>query len=117
MAKTVQQGYYKLKGINKWMHFSMNCWINLKQDSGKDIGTFGKEYDEADTISRFIILCEVAQAALKAYDQEQGNDIDYDIYKVRAWMEALKEDDAADFMAAMSHSINLPVPKKDKAKK
>ncbi len=112
MAKTVQQGYYKLKGVNKWLHFSMNCWVNLKQDSGKDIGTFGKEYDDADTIGKFMILTEVAYAAAKAYDQEEGNDIDYNIFKVRTWMEALKEDDAKDFMLAMSHSINLPVGKK-----
>ena len=112
MAKTVQQGYYKLKGINKWMHFSMNCWVNLKQDSGKDIGTFGRDYENADTVGQFMLLCEVAFASLKAYDQEEDNDIDYNIFKVRTWMEALKEDDAADFISAMTHSMNLPVGKK-----
>ena len=112
MAKTKQQGYYKLVPANKWLHFSMNCWVNLKKDSGKDIGTVFSEYDKGDMVDQFSTLCDIAYAALKSYDQEEDNEIDYNIYKVRTWMEELKEEDATDFIAAMTHSINLPGGKK-----
>ena len=138
MAKTERQSYYELKFIeqkenrtkegvlinedvieverSKYLHFSMNCWVNLKQDTGKDIGTLFSEYDKADNVDQFITLCDIAYAALKANDQEEGNDIDYTIFNVRTWMEGLKEENAAGFIAAMTHSMNLPLGK-EKAKK
>lgn len=108
MAKTKQRGYYKLKTANKWGHFSMNCWINLKQDSGRDIGTLAADYDNQDETGQFLYLADIMYAALKAYDQEEDNEIDYNVFKVRNWMSTLKEEDSKEFMDAMMHSINTP---------
>ena len=85
--KTTTNGYYTFKVDKKdrVLHFSMNTWYNLKEDTGRDLSEYGKLLDSGSDIEKAFALSEIIFAAAKAYDQEEGIDIDYNIYKVRSW--------------------------------
>ncbi len=84
MNKTHTNGYYKLPN-DQYLHFSMNTWYNLKESTGKDITDYGVALEKGTDVEKAFALAEIIFAAAKAYDQEEGNDIDYNIYKVRSW--------------------------------
>ena len=112
MAKnyTKQRGYLQLptEEGNKWMHFSMNFIVNLQELTGLDIVTWGKELDKKDVFNQGLSICELMYAALAAFDQEEDNDIDYNIYKVRVWgIEAMNNDDklAKNILEALTNSL------------
>lgn len=114
--KIKQNGYLaikigddKNKKVEKWLHFSTNCWFNLEEDTGKDVLSFMDQMNKGNTTQQFKDICQIAFAAMKAYDQENGNDIDYNIYKVRDWLsQNLDEKSAERFVAAMTWNIDLP---------
>ena len=85
--KTTTNGYYTLKvdGKDRTLHFSMNTWYNLKENTGKDLAEYGIILEKGEDIEKAFALAEIIFAAAKAYDQEEGNDIDYNIYKIRGW--------------------------------
>lgn len=93
----------------KTLSFSMNFVFNLQELSGKDLITWGKELDQKSELEQGIALCDVAYAAMTAYDQEEGNKIDYNIYKVRKWVGLLDKDQINDFLAALTFNIQPPV--------
>ena len=108
-----QRGYYTLKSGQK-LHFSANCWYNLLEDTGMQADEFGKklqaEFDKdvPDTLTTLNLLTDLAFAAAKAYDQEEGNAITYTRFKVRDWMAQLKKEDSAAFVRAMTGSTEVP---------
>ena len=114
-----QRGYYDLKtedGVQT-LHFSANCWYNVLEDTGMEADVFGKalqdEFDakKQDTLKILNLLTDLAFAAAKAYDQEQGNEIEYNRFKVRDWMAGLKETDSEAFVHAMTGSSEIPAKK------
>lgn len=118
-----QKGYYRLKfnevlddgsisERSKMLHFSMVAWMELQQDTGKDIRIFGAEYEELDDLGKFKLLCEVAFAAAKAYDLEKGNEIDYNIHNMVNWMGYVEPADAIEFQTAMTASLKQPLSAK-----
>lgn len=107
---TKQQGYLQLptEQGTKWMHFSMNFLVNLQELTEKDVSTWGRDMREQDPFKQGLSLCELMYASLAAFDQEEGNDIDYNIYKVTNWgLEAMNNDDklAANILEAMTNSL------------
>ena len=111
MEQTLTNGYYQLPN-KQWLHFSTNCWFNLQQNTGKDVLTWNKEYTEFnkkdDILGQYNLLAELAFAAARAYDQEEGNEIKYNFFKVRSWMDTLNGQHAMDFFNAMSWNLGLP---------
>lgn len=105
LPRTPENGYYKLKSANKWMHFSMPALIILKKDTGKDIVTWAKEYDAGDAVSQYEALCQIAFAGLKAFDLAEHNEIDYNEVNVQNWMGTLTELDSGEFQEAMSFAF------------
>ena len=114
-----QRGKYDLrtdKGTQT-LHFSANCWYNLLEDTGKQSDEFSVELGTAfseepiDTLKVLNLLTDLAFAAAKAYDQEEGNDITYTRFKVRDWMAGLKEADSEHFVKAMTGSNDIPIVK------
>ena len=112
--KAKQNGYYKLPS-GQYLHFSTNCWFNLLEDTGKQVDQFGLELqaefdkDKVDVLKVVNLLTDLAFAAAKAHDQEEGIEISYNRFKVRDWVSQLKDTDSEEFMAAMTASIQVPI--------
>tara|TARA_R100000781_G_scaffold60150_1_gene38450 strand:- start:839 stop:1213 length:375 start_codon:yes stop_codon:yes gene_type:complete len=98
-----QRGYYSLKigGKNRTMHFSMNFWASLTEVLDVGLQDLEKVFSDKSQLSsiRAIIYC-----GLLAYDQEEGNEIDYNIYKVGSWLDDLKQDEFQNVMQAMTET-------------
>ena len=113
-----QRGYYTLESGQK-LHFSANCWYNLLEDTGMQADEFGTklqaEFDKEDpnTLDSLNLITDIAFAAAKAYDQEEGNEITYNRFKIRAWMTETMKDEAsgAEFMQAMMGAQDIPEQK------
>lgn len=84
MQKTPTNGYYELPN-GQHLHFSMNTWYNLKEATGKDITDYGQALEKGTDIEKAFALAEIVHAAAKAYNQEEGLKVDFNIYKVRGW--------------------------------
>ena len=94
MNKTTTNGYYTVKSIDKTLHFSMNAWYNLKESTGNELTDYGNALKEGSELEKAIALSDIIFAGMKAYDQEEGNEIDYNIYKIRGWLGGeIKADD------------------------
>src|SRR5210317_1434855 len=100
-----QRGYYSIKlgGKMRTLHFSMNFWANFTDTEGISIGTI-----------RALIY-----SAILANDQEEGNEIDYNEFKVGVWLEDLQADKLEDIVNAMMESrvlgndLNMGVKRND----
>lgn len=82
--KTATNGYYTLPN-NQGLHFSMNAWYNLKENTGKELHEFGVVLDNGSDIEKAFALGEIIFAAAKANNQEEGEKINFNIYTVRGW--------------------------------
>lgn len=71
-------------GKIRTLHFSMNFWAAFEQASGFSISEIDKVFGSGLSLSSMRAL---VYSGLLAYDQENGNVIDYTIYKVGDWME------------------------------
>lgn len=83
------------------MHFSMNFWASLTETLDVAIEELDKVFTGKLQLSsiRAIIYC-----GLLAYDQEEGNEIDYNIYKVGSWLDDLPQDEFQNIMTAMTET-------------
>ena len=117
--ETKQLGYFKLPTDNgtQMLHFSVNAWFNLKEDTGMEFVEVGTKIlalheENVKDLEVLNLLTDVAYAAAKAYDQEEGNEIKYNRYNVRAWMGALGVNDSLDFWNSMVGSTVVPEDEK-----
>ena len=98
-----QRGYYTLVigGKERTMHFSMNFWASLTETLDVGLQDLEKVFSDKSQLSsiRAIIYC-----GLLAYDQEEGKDIDYNIYKVGSWLDELNQDEFNHIMKAMTET-------------
>lgn len=111
-----RRGYFDIKtdsGETKTLHFSINAWFNLQEATGLDLVAFGaamdKEYKKKkpDNVKILDMISELALAAAKAYCQEEDQPIDFNKFKMRAWLSTLNDDQMNDFMQAMLSSTSL----------
>ena len=121
MNKSIKNGYYKLKTKDgdKWLHFSRLFISKIKEVSGKNIVEFGSYVSSLDESlnwqDQFDAITDLSMAAMLAHDEKEGNDIDYDLYKVGEWLyEATEKDDKviSDIFKALKQ--NLPEPGKNR---
>ena len=86
MEVNQKRGYCQLNigGKIRTLHFSMNFWAAFEQASGYSISEIDKVFGSGLSLSSMRAL---VYSGLLAYDQENGNEIDYTIYSVGDWME------------------------------
>jgi len=100
---TKQRGYHKVKlgGKQRTLHFSMNFWANFTELMGIGLQDLGEVF--ASNLSLKAIRTLIYSAVL-AYDQEEGNEIDYNEFKVGAWLEDLTSEELEAIILAMTES-------------
>jgi hypothetical protein len=98
-----KRGYYtiKLGGKNRIMHFSMNFWANFTDELNVSLDQITTVFDKGVNIATIRALI---YSALLANDQEQGNEIDYNVYTVGAWLEDFDAENIDDIVKAMMES-------------
>lgn len=98
-----KRGYYALKlgGRKRTLHFSMNFWANFTDTLNIPLEGIGTVFDGGVSLSTIRAL---VYSSLLAYDQEEGNEIDYNEFKVGAWMEDLNQTDLEKIISAMMES-------------
>lgn len=116
---TRKRGYYTLKlgGKNRNMHFSMNFWANFTEILGVSLEDIGQVFNNGMSISKIRTLM---YSGLLAYDQEEGNEIDYNEFQVGAWLEDMPAEKLEDIINAMLESrilgndLNMGIQRKVK---
>lgn len=98
-----KRGFYtvKLGGKNRTLHFSMNFWANFTDEMNLPIEQIGNVFQGGVSISAIRAL---VYSALLANEQEQGNEIDFTIYTVGAWLEDLDATELEKVVEAMTES-------------
>ena len=114
--KIKERGYYELKwgDQSKWMHLASRTFIGQIQEvTGKDIVAFGKDLSSTDDKpqqEQFDKITDLVHAGFRAYDLEEGIDIDYNAYKVGNWLwEACNESDLV--ISGVYDTLNAALPK------
>ena len=98
-----KRGFYtvKLGGKNRTLHFSMNFWANFTDEMDLPIEQIGNVFNGGVSISAIRAL---VYSALLANEQEQGNEIDFTIFTVGAWLEDLDATELEKIVEAMTES-------------
>jgi len=98
-----KRGYYSLKigGKNRTLHFSMNFWANFTDLLGIPLDKLGDVFEGGISIKS---IRSLIYSGLLAYDQEEGNEIDYNEFKVGSWLEDVNQDDILKIVNAMTES-------------
>ena len=98
-----KRGYYTLKlgGQNRTMHFSMNFWANFTEILDVSLDKLGDLFTEGVAIKTIRAL---VYSAILAYDQEEGNEIDYNEFKVGVWLEDFDAEEINEVVNAMMES-------------
>jgi hypothetical protein len=86
---TKQTGYYTLpNGQN--LHFSINAWYILEEETGYKPQEFLADLieessrKEPNEFTLLTLLSDLTFAACKAYDLEEGNEVTYNRFKIRS---------------------------------
>ena len=98
-----KRGFYtvKLGGKNRTLHFSMNFWANLTEVLEIKLHEIGKIFDGGVSLN---MVRAIVYSAILANEQEQGNEIDFTIYTVGAWLEDLDATELEKIVEAMTES-------------
>lgn len=98
-----KRGFYtvKLGGKNRTLHFSMNFWANFTDEMNLPIDKIGSVFEGGVSISAIRAL---VYSALLANEQEQGNEIDFTIFKVGSWLDELDATELEKIVEAMTES-------------
>lgn len=83
------------------MHFSMNFWSNFTEQLNLPLDKIGDVFSSGMSIKGIIALI---YSGLLAYDQEEGNEIDYNEFKVGIWLEDFDSEKLNDVVSSMLES-------------
>ncbi len=83
------------------MHFSMNFWSNFTEQLNLPLDKIGDVFSGGMSIKGIIALI---YSGLLAYDQEEGNEIDYNEFKVGIWLEDFDSEKLNDVVSSMLES-------------
>ena len=98
-----KRGYYTLKlgGKMRTMHFSMNFWSNFTEQMNISLDKIGDIFVCCMSIKGIRALI---YSCVLAHDQEQGNEIEYNVFKGWMWLEYFDSDKLNDVVNAMMQS-------------
>jgi hypothetical protein len=100
---TRKRGYYTLSlgGKDRTMHFSMNFWGSFCDILGISLEQIGTAFANGISITT---LRTIIYSGLWAFDKEEGNEIDYNEFKVGAWLEDLEAAKLEEIVSVMFES-------------
>jgi hypothetical protein len=98
-----KRGYYTLTigGRKRTMHFSMNFWSAFTDSLNIPLDGIGDIFNGGVSVTGIRAL---VYSGILAYDQEEGNEIDYTIFKVGSWLDDMKADELEKIVNAMLES-------------
>ena len=79
----------------------MNFWANFTEIMNVPLDKIGELFAGGVSISAIRAL---VYSAMLAHDQEEGNEIDYNQFKVGAWLEDLGQEELEKMIGAMMES-------------
>jgi hypothetical protein len=98
-----KRGYYSLMigEKNRTLHFSMNFWAAFTDELNISLYQIDKFFSSSLNLNTIRAL---VYAGLLAYDQEEGNEIDYNIYKVGAWLDDVNTEQFNEMINTLTES-------------
>lgn len=98
-----KRGYYTVEmgGKQRTLHFSMNFWANFTDQLGISLEDLGDVFSGGITLSH---IRSLIYSGLLAYDQEEGNEINYNEFKVGMWLEDFNSEKLEDIVNVMMES-------------
>jgi hypothetical protein len=97
------KGYIDIQvgGKKRTLHFSMNFWSEFTEQLNISLQDIGNVFENGISLKG---LRALIYSAILANDQEQGNEIDYNIYTVGSWLDDLEADTINDIVNTMTQS-------------
>jgi hypothetical protein len=98
-----KRGYYTLTigGKKRTLHFSMNFWASFTDVLGISLSEIDKVFSSELNLTSIRAL---VYAGILSYDQEEGNEIDYNIYKVGAWLDDVTTEQFNEMVQTLTES-------------
>ena len=115
------KGYIDINvgGKKRTLHFSMNFWSEFTEQLGISLQDIGDVFQNGISLKG---LRALIYSAILANDQENGNEIDYNIYSVGAWLDELEAESIIKIVETMmqskilGNSLNSEIQKPGKPK-
>jgi hypothetical protein len=97
------KGYIDIQvgGKKRTLHFSMNFWSEFTEQLNISLQDIGNVFENGISLKG---LRALIYSAILANDQEQGNEIDYNIFTVGSWLDDLEADTINDIVNTMTQS-------------
>ncbi len=97
------KGYIDIQvgGKKRTLHFSMNFWSEFTEQLGVSLQDIGNVFQNGISLKG---LRALIYSAILANDQEQGNEIDYNVYSVGAWLDELQAETINEIVETMLES-------------
>ena len=98
-----KRGYIDIKvgNKNRTLHFSMNFWSEFTEQLGISLADIGGAFQNGISIKG---LRALVYSAILANDQENGNEIDYNLFIVGAWLDELDAEKINEIVEVMLQS-------------
>jgi hypothetical protein len=98
-----KRGYIDIKvgNKNRTLHFSMNFWSEFTEQLGISLADIGGAFQDGFSIKG---LRALVYSAILANDQENGNEIDYNLFTVGAWLDELDAEKINEIVEVMLQS-------------
>ena len=98
-----KRGYIDIKvgNKNRTLHFSMNFWSEFTEQLGISLADIGGAFQNVISIKG---LRALVYYAILANDQEKGNEIDYNLFTVGAWLDELDAEKINEIVEVMLQS-------------
>lgn len=86
------RGYCQLNigGKSRTLHFSMNFWAIMEEETGKTLQELSGIISSSMSV---ITIRAMIYSAMKCYDLEKQNEVDYSLFDVGLWMDELEPED------------------------
>lgn len=115
------KGYIDINvgGKKRTLHFSMNFWSEFTEQLGISLQDIGDVFQNGISLKG---LRALIYSAILANDQENGNEIDYNIFTVGAWLDELEAESINKIVETMlqskilGNSLNSEIEKPGKPK-
>lgn len=97
------KGYIDINvgGKKRTLHFSMNFWSEFTEQMGISLQDIGGAFENGISIKG---LRALVYSAILANDQENGKNVDYNIYTVGTWLDDLQPDSINEIVNTMLES-------------